>query len=100
MKRVPQYKPTPLPRVRPRATSATARASKRFYNGKAWLACRLAKLRDAPLCEDCIAKDRVTAATQVHHVVKQVQRPDLAYDPDNLRSLCASCHGKYNARGE
>lgn len=33
-------------------------------------------------------------ASMVHHVIPITQRPDLALDIDNLRSLCDMCHNR------
>lgn len=32
----------------------------------------------------------------VHHIKERRDYPELAYDPDNLISLCFSCHEKYH----
>lgn len=66
----------------------------RFYKGKLWRSTRAVKLRRNPLCEHCEAAGRVTQATQVHHVLERLERPDLAHDLSNLEALCASCHSK------
>ena len=50
------------------------------------------------MCQDCM--DRIRAgygfhprrATMVHHIKSIEERPDLALDLDNLRSLCSECH--------
>ena len=51
-----------------------------------------------PLCEVCEAQGRVTLADQVHHRQKFVvnNRIDkgLAFDFDNLQSVCVDCHSK------
>ena len=31
-------------------------------------------------------------ATEVHHVERVTRRPDLAFDIDNVQSLCRDCH--------
>ena len=33
-------------------------------------------------------------ATIVHHIIPRDERPDLALEIDNLRSLCDACHNK------
>lgn len=36
---------------------------------------------------------RVTVGAQeIHHIIGIVARPDLAYDPENVVSLCTRCH--------
>ena len=77
-----------------RAYDATPerRADRSWYSSAPWRKCRAAVLAERPLCEDCLERGELTTATQVHHVVERKERPDLAYDMSNLRSLCASCH--------
>ncbi len=55
-------------------------------------------LRERPLCQDCLPI--VTPATDVHHVMKIKDRPDLACDESNVLCLCDACHTKRTARGE
>ena len=45
-----------------------------------------------PLCEQCEAEGRTTAAHDVHHKVKVRHDKTLVYDWDNLMSVCRSCH--------
>jgi 5-methylcytosine-specific restriction protein A len=53
-----------------------------------------------PLCERCLAEDIITPADDVHHIVSFMKAKDmlsmkgLAYNPENLQSLCRSCHQK------
>jgi len=54
------------------------------------------QLTGQPLCQDCGARDRVTAATEVHHVV--AIKAGGTHSRDNLRSLCKPCHSKRTAR--
>lgn len=69
---------------------------KNFYSSARWRATRASVLRRSPLCEDCRRLGRLTPAEHVHHVLPRKDRPDLAYRPENLESLCQPCH---NARG-
>ena len=77
-----------------------------IYNSREWKELRIAKLRSNPLCEQCI-KDGdavgipggyIRSATCVHHIIpietartKEEMRR-LAFDWNNLMSLCKSCH--------
>ena len=51
-----------------------------------------------PLCECCLKKGIIRTAQDVHHVISfmstsnPVERDRLAYDLDNLQSLCRECH--------
>jgi 5-methylcytosine-specific restriction enzyme A len=68
---------------------------------KKWGRVRLLKLSADPLCEDPHgdhARRGVTAtATTVHHIKGLSSHPELAYDWDNLMSLCVRCHNKIEA---
>lgn len=72
-----------------------------FYNRAAWkdVAARR-RIMDLHLCVDCVERferggsEGVRDAAMVHHVLPLDQRPDLALDIHNLRSLCNACHNK------
>lgn len=67
-----------------------------FYITTRWKRKRAAILRrDKYLCQDCKRYGRTTEAKEVHHIKHLEDHPELAYDDDNLISLCKSCH---NAR--
>ena len=51
---------------------------------------RSAWLSAHPLCKHCVAEGRVTAATEVDHVVPLHQGG--ADDESNFQSLCNDCH--------
>jgi 5-methylcytosine-specific restriction protein A len=67
-------------------------AEHRFYKSPEWRAARAQYLQDHPLCENCLAQDRVTPATLVHHKQRVRDHPELALDPANFKSLCDACH--------
>jgi 5-methylcytosine-specific restriction endonuclease McrA len=50
------------------------------------------KLAADPVCEQCLLRTRLTAATEVHHRIPVQAQPDLGLDMANLESLCADCH--------
>ena len=64
-------------------------ALKNFYNSAPWRKLRTLKRQLTPFCEvsGCAAP-----AQQIDHIVRLVDRPDLALELANLRSLCASHH--------
>lgn len=70
----------------------------RVYDSSAWKRLRSIQLADQPFCEDCLEDGRTTAATDVDHVERVRDRPDLALDSSNLRSLCKPCHSRKTAR--
>ena len=72
-------------------------SSQRGY-GRRWQKFRLSYLWQYPLCVDCLPHP--VAATEVHHIQKAADRPDLMFDCDNLMALCKSCHSTRTANGE
>ena len=65
-----------------------------FYSSAEWRATRKAKLRRDPICQSpqCSRK-----ATHVDHIKSRRRGgPDL--DPNNLQSLCHSCHNAKTIR--
>lgn len=70
-------------------------SSSRGY-GQAWKGLRAAVLLDEPLCRHCAAAGRVTAASDVDHVIpKALGGTD---DRSNLSPLCADCHARKTIR--
>lgn len=72
----------------------------KIYNTPQWKKLRLAYLMQHPLCEDCEKNGIVEPATEVHHVkpistgTTDLEMKEIAYNPNNLRSLCSKCHHK------
>lgn len=75
----------------------------RLINSKRWRDCRERQLRQQPLCEVCNKEGRIRLAEEVHHITPIESMSDaismerLAYDPDNLMSVCRECHHKIHA---
>lgn len=66
-----------------------------FYDSPHWRKLREAILRrDGYRCRECARYGRLRQATTVHHIQHLEDRPDLAYEPENLVSLCAACHAR------
>ena len=71
---------------------------RRLIHTHRWVMLRRSKLTAYPLCEDCLARDIVTPATEVHHIkpvedaLTAADKEALMFDPHNLRSLCHACH--------
>lgn len=60
-----------------------------FYSSKRWERARfLAKRRDGFKCVECGSRNKL----EVHHIKPVRDRPDLAFDLVNLRTLCRDCH--------
>lgn len=72
--------------------------STEYYNTKEWKNLRHAHLLAHPLCERCLSQGRVTPAVHVHHIKpfllgqNRPERLKLLLDPNNLMSVCVSCH--------
>lgn len=76
-----------------------------IYNTPRWKRIRRWKIRNYPLCEKCLEKDppKTTVAQEVHHKIPWAtgSTPDdqeaLAYDIENLQSVCIECHKSEHA---
>lgn len=68
------------------------------YNTTTWRTLRIEKLKRDPLCEDCLKKDKIRSASEVHHVIKlskgktKKEKQAIGFNVKNLRSLCNECH--------
>ena len=75
----------------------------KLINNYKWQLLRRKKFLANPICEDCVKHGRVTPTEEVHHVKPvesgrdEVEMTRLAYDYNNLRSLCKACHAAYHA---
>ncbi|MDE5884980.1 MAG: HNH endonuclease [Oscillospiraceae bacterium] len=66
-----------------------------FYKSSAWKRKRsLILKRDGYQCQDCKRYGRIRQAVTVHHIQHLDEYPELAFQSDNLISLCAECHNK------
>jgi 5-methylcytosine-specific restriction protein A len=72
---------------------------KRGYDN-AWRVVRKHHLTYNPLCKDCLDKNKYTVGTDVHHIAKLADNPHMRDDPNNLMTLCHSCHSKRTALGQ
>lgn len=71
---------------------------KAFYDSPEWERLRQYVLnRDHHLCVMCLEQHRLTPADTVDHIVPIREAWDRRLDPENCRSLCASCHSKRHA---
>ena len=72
-----------------------------FYNTREWRELReMIRGRDKWRCQLCGISVREKGASQVDHIIPRRTAPALALDPNNLRTLCRSCHNKFDkARG-
>lgn len=75
-----------------------AEERRRIYATTRWRKLREWKMISDPLCEMCSQQGKVTPAEDVHHIKSfmsvddKTERLRLAYDYNNLMSLCKVCH--------
>ena len=76
----------------------------KLMNSGRWRGIRNAILQRHPLCAECQRQGRITAATEVHHLIPVERGTDirgkeeLAYNLSNLEPLCHACHLEAHAR--
>ena len=93
---MPTLKKFNNPRLQKREMTDSKKKSQEIYNTNRWQKLRKAKLMANPVCEIC-GKE---LATQVHHkdsflkYENILKRKEVAYNFDNLQSLCEWCHIK------
>lgn len=67
----------------------------KFYNSRKWRnLSKKIKKRDNNECQMCKRRGRYAKAQNVHHIKELKSYPELAYEEDNLESLCISCHNE------
>jgi 5-methylcytosine-specific restriction protein A len=69
----------------------TKSTSERGY-GYDWYKFSLRYRSEYPICQVCESAGRIEPATEVHHIEKITDRPDLRLDWSNCLSVCQSCH--------
>lgn len=69
---------------------ARRRTAQRFYSSPEWRRVRDAVRRRDGACLECGTRRDLT----VDHIIPRTKAPELAYDPENLRTLCRRCHGR------
>lgn len=71
------------------------------YQNTSWRKMRDTYLHEHPLCEDCLAKGKVTAATDIHHIKSPFRNGEINWglllNYENLAALCKECHGNRHA---
>lgn len=66
----------------------------RMYHSKFWRVARKMHIQENPMCVHCNRANITRAATDVDHITPHEGNYKLFTDPNNLQSLCKSCHGK------
>ena len=60
--------------------------------GPKWHKIRANYVRAHPFCEQCYREGKMIPVEEVHHIIPLSQGG--THDPENLMSLCRSCHNK------
>lgn len=99
--RPPIHSPYSLSQTSARRASNRERGSSsaRGYD-RLWERFRISFLASNPLCRDCESRGVVKATTDLHHVRKVRDHPQLRLDPSNILPLCHECHSIRTQRGE
>ena len=71
------------------------------YNNSQWRKLRDTYLREHAICQDRLAKGKITPATDIHHLRSPFKNGEINWnlllDYTNLTSLCRTCHGNRHA---
>jgi 5-methylcytosine-specific restriction protein A len=111
----PDCNRTGCPKVRGKFRNKRDEAKTTWYNLPIWKGnpnkplgqrsgLREAQLKAQPLCEHCLEAEKIEAATIVDHKrpwktgADENEQWQLFSNPDNLQSLCVSCHNIKTAR--
>ena len=67
----------------------------KIYNSPKWKKVReLAIIRDCMMCQECKRNGIDTKFDEVDHIIELSDKPELAFDLDNLQCLCKPCHAQ------
>lgn len=69
----------------------------KFYQSMAWRNLRAVKIREQPLCEECMKREILTPARVVDHIIP-INKGGSPLDLNNLQSLCNRCHNIKSGR--
>lgn len=84
---------------KPKQSKRGGREAERLRSAYAWQRAReRVKERDHHLCVYCLARGRINyEALEVHHIIPLEEQPALAYEDDNLITLCGADHEEAEA---
>jgi 5-methylcytosine-specific restriction protein A len=88
--------PTRPPTHKPARLPAARRPGRTRAYGRSWDKIRAAVLAQQPLCVACEQQGRLTAASEVDHVISLARGG--SHERANLQSLCKSCHSRKTAK--
>jgi len=93
---MPTIKPTFTKRI-PKIPSNSRKTRVKIYASPIWQKLRQEYLSDNPLCQLCLKEGRLSNGDHIHHIISPFSsnHPEqLAFDYDNLLTLCENCHGR------
>lgn len=71
---------------------------RKAYNNTTWRKLRDLFLKEHPICQDCVAKGKITPAVDIHHLRSPFKGGEVNYglllDYNNLAALCKECHAE------
>lgn len=87
-----------------RRITTNRKARNEIYQTNKWKILRDNYIKKNPCCECCKVLGKTTAATDIHHKVSFLtengdKRYELAFDWDNLMSLCREHHNFLHKKG-
>ncbi len=90
-----------LPKNRPRQQHGARNPTgdRKFYNSLIWRRTRMAYLIQNPVCEVHLTAGRLVDCTiggVVDHLVS-ISQGGAKYDPQNMATMCATCHNRKSA---
>lgn len=91
---------SPKPKKYKTRTDENTKSRQSIYQSKTWKLLRHSKIIHDPCCEVCAMRGIIKIADEVHHLRSfmtaedQEERLLLAYDYDNLISVCRQCHNR------
>ena len=68
---------------------------RQFYSSSRWRKLRALKLSHDPICQKAMCYNQ---ATDVHHIQRRQEFPELTFALENLQALCKRCHSSETAR--
>jgi 5-methylcytosine-specific restriction protein A len=77
-----------------------------YYNSNSWRLLRKFYYERHPLCQECLKRDIVRPAEEIHHKrpfltgETEEERWRLFLDENNLMSLCSVCHDKLHLKAK
>ena len=80
-----------------RRSNPATRLAAAIRSSSRWQRVRALHLQREPNCRHCKQEGKIKPAKQVDHIVPVQARPDLAFSPNNLQSLCIHHHAVKSA---